>query len=143
MTRWLPLILTTIILFFNYKSSGQTDTINYRAKYNYVDYYSPGKVKSHGNNSDSLRTGIWTFYKPDGTLLAKGHFVKGIAKGKWVYFDYNGEKRTYNWNWRKGFKPGTTLELREGKLYIKQSYIFSNGVFRTFENGKYQGGGKF
>jgi len=141
MTRWTITFFLTILA--STVTYGQADTVVSRNKYNYVDYYFNGKIKSFGNLTDSLKTGNWIFYKPDGSILAKGRFVYGIAKGKWIYHDYDGKQRTYNWNWRKGFKPGTTLELREGKLYIKQNYIFSNGVFRSFENGKYQGGGKF
>jgi len=142
MTQWtITLFLTSV--FGSKIIFGQADTVVNRHHYNYSDYYSNGKIKSLGNYSDSLRTGQWLFYQPNGTILAKGKFISGIAKNKWIYNDYNGKRNSYNWNWRKGFKPGTTFELREGKLYIKQNYIFSNGVFRNFENGKYLVGGKF
>jgi hypothetical protein len=96
-----------------------------------------------GNLHKGEEVGLWFFYKPDGSFLAKGKFVEGTGKGKWVYKDYDGKRRTYNWNWKKGFEPGTRLEMREGKLYILQSYAFSNGVFRSFENGEFVIGGKF
>lgn len=143
MTRLTLYIFTTFFLLLGNLSSGQTDTVVNGKKYNHVDYYSDGKIKSLGNLSDSLKTGDWTFYKPDGSILAKGKFVDGIAKGKWIYHDYDGNDRTYNWNWRKGFKPKTDLVIKEGKLYIQQGTLFSNGVFRQFENGKYLSGGKF
>ena len=109
-------------------------------KYNFIEYYSDGKIKSMGNCSDSLATGRWIFYKLNGKVLSKGEFVSGIAKGKWIYHDY-GRRRTYNWDWDKGFKPSTHIEIKENKSYILQTYSFSHGTFRRFLNGKYIGGG--
>jgi len=138
----IKIIISTVCFIFFWIPVGAQNKKQIKKLYNDTSYYSIGKIKSIGNYSDSLRQGQWKFYKPDGTILAIGNFKQGVAKGKWIYYDYDGVERIYKWNWRKGFKPKTILEIRDDNLYILQNTFFSNGVFRHFANGKYIGGGK-
>lgn len=128
-------LLYTISIFFSFFNSfGQINVAN---------KYKNGQPICEGKSNGEVKKGHWVFYKSDGTILAKGNFKNDIAKGKWNYVDYNGQTRIYKWQWSKGFKPGTTLKLENDTLYIEQNVHFSNGVFRTYINGRKTAGGQF
>lgn len=94
----MKITLITILSLLCLFTIGQTDTIINKTHYNYVEYYQAKKVKSIGNTKDSLKTGNWKYFKPDGKILAKGEYLNGKKTGKWKYIDYNNKKHILKWN---------------------------------------------
>ncbi len=139
MTSLTITLLTTIFLLLGQPCNAQTDTVVDGVQYNYVDYYSSGKIKSLGNYSDSLKTGPWTYFKPDGQTLARGKYAKyrkrdnGFKIGKWTYWDYDG--RVYRKRWKRNNQPGEKLVIEDGKLYICDTTLKLN-CLRGYRNGK-------
>lgn len=84
---------------------------------------------------DSIKTGKWTFYKLDHSVLAKGSFFDGMATGKWVYRDY-GTRRTFDWDWSNHFQPSTYVWVSDGKVLIKQSCMARPALLSLYENGR-------
>jgi hypothetical protein len=69
------------------KSSDKYNTVRY---YPYFDYKCNDTVKKHyvtgiGNMKDSVKTGLWTYYLPDGRILAQGKYRNGLKRGRWEY----------------------------------------------------------
>ena len=134
------LIILTYFLLLTSISFSQNDTVVSGKTYNYIEYYSNGAIKILGTIEDSVKVGKWIFFHNDSSILATGKFTDGYAKGRWKYYSESQSLRTYNWNWKKDFKPITKFVMIEEKLIIKQEYVLGNGRIRFFENGRYMGG---
>jgi hypothetical protein len=46
-------------------------------------------VTGIGNMKDSMKTGLWTYYLPDGSILAQGKYKNGRKRGRWEYRNGN------------------------------------------------------
>lgn len=64
----------------------------------FIRYSEKGHVIETGTfNEEGQRDGSWKFYNEDKQLMAKGKFVNGVKKGKWIERNKEGkkEKRHY------------------------------------------------
>lgn len=118
-------------------TKGQTDTIIKKMHYNNVEYYYPKIIKSIGNIKDSTKTGRWTYFKPDGKILAYGEYLNGKKIGKWKYVDYNNNKYIRKWY---EFQQLSEIFIIEGlKLNIYETLKIPNGeqfIYIQYINGK-------
>ena len=122
-------ILTAILFLSSICVGAQTDTTIKTIHYYSVDYYQNHSVKSIGNISDSLKTGHWTYFKPDGNILAKGEYVKGRKMGKWEYIDYQNKKHKHKWNLKEDQRERFAIE--NGELNIYDILAVPDGVGYT------------
>ena len=129
--------LIIILSLFCFSMKAQKDTIINKVHYNNVEFYQPKKIKSIGNIKDSLKTGKWTYFKPDGKILAKGEYLHGKKIGKWKYIDYNNNKYIRKWY---EFQQLSEIFIVEGlKLNIYETLKIPNGeqfIYIQYINGK-------
>ena len=118
-------------------TKAQTDTIINKTRYNHVEYYNPKQIKSIGNIKDSLKTGKWTYFKPDGKILAKGEYLNGKKIGKWKYVDYNNKK--YIRKWYENQQLSEIFIIEGVRLNIYETLKIPNGeqfIYIQYINGK-------
>lgn len=120
--------LIIILSLCSFLAKGQKDTIIKKIHYNSVEYYQSDKIRSIGNIKDSLKTGMWTYFKPDGKVLANGEYLNGKKTGKWKYVDYNNKKYIRKW-----------YENQE----ISEMFIIEGVRLNMYDVVKIPNGGKF
>lgn len=129
--------LTLILSLFCFFTKAQTDTIINKKHYNHIEYYQPPKIKSIGNIKDSLKTGKWTYFKPDGKVLAQGEYLNGKKTGKWKYIDYKNKKNICKWNISQ--QSSEILIIEGVQLNIYDIIKIPNGeqfIYIQYINGK-------
>ena len=137
----MKVLLTILTVLVSTWAVAQSDTVVDGKTFNYVDYYDNGQVKSLGNFTDTLRTGKWNYFKPNGDKLAYGKYhKKGFKTGKWTYHDYDGT--SYIRKWSKKNYAGESFKTENNKLYLND-LTMRFGIFRSYQNGKKILGGKF
>lgn len=53
-------------------------------------FHSTGRPSAVGEFSMDNREGLWSWYRPDGSLQRKGQYVNGLWEGQWRWFDEAG-----------------------------------------------------
>ena len=129
--------LTIILILFCFFTKAQTDTVIKKIHYNHVEYYQDPKIKSIGNIKDSLKIGEWIYFKPNGSILAKGKYLNGKKTGKWKYIDYENKKHSLKWDRNEQTKE--SFKIENGQLNIYDETKIPSGakfIYTKYANGK-------
>jgi len=89
-----------------------------------------GRLKSKGNMKNKLRSGLWTFYFPDGkTVILTEEYKEGVLHGEQKIY-YNSGVLTKHSHYKNGKLEGNR------KVYSKEGNVIEN---LTFKEGKMHG----
>ena len=91
-----------------------------------IIFFNPsGSVKGMGTLTPRVKkTGLWTVYKPDGTIKLEGQFRNDSPVGKWIFFfTHSNKEYLFQLNFDEPFK--------DGKLYDKNGEFIKKINYRS------------
>ncbi len=124
--KFIQIFIVLSISTLKFNCNNHTDDSKYK-----IEYYLDGTKKSEGLiNNDSLKTGIWKFYYPNGNISNISHFFNGKKDGSSIQYFSNGQ-------------ISDSINYKNGKFYGNIKFYFPNGKLNQEayhdENGLSQG----
>lgn len=93
--------------------------------------YDSGDHREEGEYISSMRSGVWKYYYPSGSIAFEGRFIEDNPHGIHIWFWPNGQRKEEG-QYAMGRKNGDWKKFQEdGSLYLLINYI--NGVERKYD----------
>lgn len=105
-----------------------------------MEYTEEGKKAAVGvYSAPNQKDSIWTYFRPDGSVLARENYMRGIPAGPWVVYHPNG-KSAEETRYADGVRTGPFASYTEdGKPRVRCTYLKGtlDGLYESFDlNGK-------
>ena len=85
-------------------------------------FYPDGQVMERGDYAKGLKTGVWTRFSDVGAKERIATYAEGMLQGTWTEFDSNG---------RTSVVGSYQKDLREGKWnYLERGVLLRSEVYR-------------